>query len=81
MNRKRATLVGAALLAAALGFVPISMSPSRGIETNDACGQNADPDQTPVTGTCCRQSEAACVAGEHAIEGYYYIKSGPCPSS
>jgi hypothetical protein len=80
MERRRATMAGAALLTMALGFVPVEFTPGRGIETNDACGQNATPDQTPVTGTCCRQAEAACVAGEHAIDGYYYIKSGPCPS-
>lgn len=81
MKKIRARLVATSLLATALGFAPVTVTPAGEVETALACGQDAQPDQAPVGGTCCRQAESICIIGEWALEDRYYKGEGPCPAS
>lgn len=68
-------LLGAAALAAALAALPLSVSTARGVTVANACAQTEVP---PRSGTCCEESGAICVIGEHVVFAHYFKREGPC---
>lgn len=64
---KRSLQIGA--FAALLAVAPVTFSADRGITEQSACAQS---------GTCCPETDALCIIGQHFARGYYFKSEGPC---